>query len=479
MNAFMKIVNQRWTRAAAAVMSLGAAGLASAGELVYVEQGGAVMMEAETYSDRTTFSSHDWQVVPIENAGPTVDVGSNPINNPYLNARDGLYMQSFPVNSGSTVGTTDGPFLLYKVRIDTTGIWKVYMRASGHDGNSDSMFISLLNPSGVHIADGTGPDAFGTGANLIADWYEQTTGGSADFSTAAWKNDGQAEINAGGASGHPTQWNITTPGVYTLRIDPREDGLSVDAIAFQHSSVAAPTGLGGFQTDVHITPDADSYVQLGNATTNFGSSTEVVVKNTGAGSTTRKGYVRFDVSNVHNLVTDAALQLQVKLNDLGTPAGIQPQLMHFNVWGLNDENAGEDWIESGAGSITWNNAPANDTADNDIDLAQASFLGTFEVPAIDAAANTVIVKFSDLDSATQHALIDFINDEIADAGANRDGLVTFILTRVENAGDLNSIFHSSESTTGQAPTLILSFVPEPTTALLMGVASLTLLRRRR
>ncbi|QNN22630.1 DNRLRE domain-containing protein [Planctomycetales bacterium ZRK34] len=465
-------MSQRLGRAAAAAVCLGVVSFAGAGELIYVEQDGVIVMEAETFSNRTAFSSHDWQVVPTENTGPTVNVDSNTINNPYLNARDGLYMQNFPVQSGGNGGTTDGPFLEYKVQINTTGIWKVYLRASGHDGNSDSMFISLADENGVHIADGTGPDAFGTGTNLIADWYEQTIGGNADFSTSAWKNDGEAEVNAASASGDPTQWNITTPGVYTLRIDPREDGAAVDALTFQHTSTAAPTGMGPYQTDVHITPDADAYVKLDD-TSNHGTETGVYVKNAGSSTTTRKGYIRFDVSNVHNLVTDASLQLEVLLNDSGG-GDPTPNVVHFNVFGLNDENAGEDWIESGAGSINWLNAPANDTG-NGIDAAQTTFLGTFEIPAIH---DSVIVEFSDLDSATQNALIDFINDEIADAGGDRDGLVTFILTRVDENGGWNTNFHSSESTSGQAPTLILQFIPEPASALLMGVASLVMIRRR-
>ena len=47
-----------------------------------------------------------------------------------------------------------------------------------------------------------------------------------------------------------------------------------------------------FTTTTGDPGSADSYVQLGS-TTNFGNATDVVIKDNGTGTTTRKGYLRF------------------------------------------------------------------------------------------------------------------------------------------------------------------------------------------
>jgi hypothetical protein len=202
-----------------------------------------------------------------------------------------------------------------------------------------------------------------------------------------------------------------------------------------------------------LTPDADAYVRKEKSWPNKGEFPALAVKNAEAAGATCKSYIRFDVSSLSDAAGDAELQLQVSLNNSGGGSKSAPNVLHFNVFGLHDGHAGENWIEGDGGTdnrppgeITWANAPANDTAGNDIDTAQATLLGTFEVPALNAATNAVIIKFA------SEALNDFVR-------ADTDGRITFILTRVEPHGSWNSALHSRESTTGQAPTLIVHDTP--------------------
>ena len=72
------------------------------------------------------------------------------------------------------------------------------------------------------------------------------------------------------------------------------------------------------------------------------------------------------------------------------------------IWGLDDGDPGENWDELG---ITWNNAPANDTAGNGL-LSNATYLGEFNSPELqypDPAAAGGTGDFSG------DALKDFLN----------------------------------------------------------------------
>jgi hypothetical protein len=52
-----------------------------------------------------------------------------------------------------------------------------------------------------------------------------------DFATRPWDDENAI-------------FSITTPGEYTIRLAPREDGVAVDTLVFQLTSLAAPTGIG-------------------------------------------------------------------------------------------------------------------------------------------------------------------------------------------------------------------------------------------
>ena len=90
---------------------------------------------------------------------------------------------------------------------------------------------------------------------------------------------------------------------------------------------------------VTLQPSADSYVQDGSPTKNYGTQTSLRVR--GGGSPTYKSYVTFDLSGVSGPVTSAKLRL---FTTDASPYGGQ-------VYPV----PAASWTESG---ITFNNAPA-------------------------------------------------------------------------------------------------------------------------
>ena len=177
---------------------------------------------------------------------------------------------------------------------------------------------------------------------------------------------------------------------------------------------------------------ADAYVQGGgSADNNYGTGTTIVLKDRPGSTTpneyTRKGYVRFDLSRLGAMTPLAAtLELKIANNDSG---GGNPTPYNFtvNVYGLDDGDAGEGWGES---TITWNNAPANDTGSTTNIFANAAHLGTFPVTSSDG--DNTVVTFSNA------ALTAFIS-------ADTDELLTLILVRESASGSANLTFHSHNS----------------------------------
>ena len=135
-----------------------------------------------------------------------------------------------------------------------------------------------------------------------------------------------------------------------------------------------------------------------------------------------------------------------------------------DVYGLNDDHAGEGWSES---TTTWNNAPGNDTTSSSAVLsADTTLLGNCVLPAIPDANGTLEITFSSA------ALATFVDANRTDGD---DDYVTLILT---NSGFRQ--FASKEHATENAPKLTLD-VPEPATMGLLGLgfAGMAALRRRR
>lgn len=91
-----------------------------------------------------------------------------------------------------------------------------------------------------------------------------------------------------------------------------------------------------------FTPVADTYVQSDTATTNYGTSSQVVVDN----SPVRRVFLRFTVSGVSGTVTSARLRLHAIGGNSGSPSG-----------GTFSAVSSTTWPETGT---TWNSQPAID-----------------------------------------------------------------------------------------------------------------------
>ena len=210
---------------------------------------------------------------------------------------------------------------------------------------------------------------------------------------------------------------------------------------------------------------ADSYVRQGQASNNFGAESNIVLKG-GNGSTTRKGYLRFDLSAITEPITDASITLFVSTNNSGGANPLPGQTFNVDIYGLANEGL-DNWVEGDSGSdnlplneITYGNAPANISPGNDFD-GDALLLGTLNVPGTLAGES---ITFSDPN------LVAFLNSDT-------NGLAS-ILMRRQLGGSSNLAFSSKEG--ANTPQLDLTTIPEPSAfaMVLLGVGG-GLLRRKR
>lgn len=211
----------------------------------------------------------------------------------------------------------------------------------------------------------------------------------------------------------------------------------------------------------YLTPDADAYVQKGAPDQNFGADGNVTIKDSGTGTTTRKGYLKYNVSALDiGAVGDAELILDVSVNNAGGGDTDTAQNYTVRVWGLKDSVGADDWVEGNngtdglpAGEITWANAPANDTAGNDT-TGDGTLLFTDYITTLDSNNHTVAF------GAGETGFTDFLKTD-------SDGWVTLILQRVGGGGSANLAFASKEHATLDPPVLRVRIVPAPATVMIL------------
>ncbi len=182
---------------------------------------------------------------------------------------------------------------------------------------------------------------------------------------------------------------------------------------------------------------ADAFVRAGAfADANFGAETELLVKHdVSLNDFTRKTYLRFDLSQLSGAdPQDARLKLTVANPDCDA--------VTFNLFGLNDGDAGENWNEA---TLSWNNAPGNDSASQSGMNGSATLLGTFTVDA---------AHLGEVVSLASAGLVTFLQ-------ADTDGRATLMLTRqgpptASNTGSQD--FAAKEHSTLDAPLLDLTIV---------------------
>ena len=140
-------------------------------QVIFLEQSGQVVVEAENFTSRTGDSNgNNWFVVPDETTGAGPFISS---------ARGGKYIQSLP-DTVSGGGVLVAPSIEYKMRINTTGTYRLFVRWDGNNSNpneSDSIFVDI-----VELKDG--------GGGAIADWYELVEFVNGSLGSPAWDGEG-------------------------------------------------------------------------------------------------------------------------------------------------------------------------------------------------------------------------------------------------------------------------------------------------
>jgi hypothetical protein len=189
---------------------------------IYGESAGQVVIEAELFSSRSaaadlpggtpTGDPDQWLIVTSEFAG----------TDSFANAR-GEFLQVTDAGGVNGEGnfsdpTGNGPFVDYTVSISTLGDYELFVRYDAPDSSSDSLYAMLLDPVDVLI---DSEFTFAAGASNH----------DLDFATTPWADEDAI-------------WTISAAGDYTIRLAPREDGIAVDTLVFQLTSLAAPTGNG-------------------------------------------------------------------------------------------------------------------------------------------------------------------------------------------------------------------------------------------
>jgi hypothetical protein len=131
----------------------------------------------------------------------------------------------------------NGPEVAYKVRVTTPGTYRLYVRWAGRDGNTDSVYARVSDPLGKTPP---GPGYFlyhGRSMNYYGGWVWDCRG-LKERTTCACA--GRGDI---------AEWEITSPGVYWVRLAAREQGTAVDALVFQTTNLPPP----GATTDPEAT----------------------------------------------------------------------------------------------------------------------------------------------------------------------------------------------------------------------------------
>jgi len=262
---------------------------------------------------------------------------------------------------------------------------------------------------------------------------------------------GEATLNGISRGNTKITVDYTTGGNTSVTLHAyRQSSGSMHWYAFSNAILSTPPTVDLAITTNTGTGGASGQVRRGADETHSFGGTQFHVKNSGGGSTTRKGYIRFDTSTLTDPVIGATLDLVVSQEDIGNNSNVQT----IHVYGMTDESL-DGWLTS---SATWAGAPANDTSSAyEADLTEAVLLGTFTYQGSEGVGITK--------SFTSDLLVDFLNDDT-------NGEVTFILGRTGSQGGHNLLFAGDSHQTFDPPTLrvtMLAPIPEPMTMLAVGL----------
>ena len=192
---------------------------------------------------------------------------------------------------------------------------------------------------------------------------------------------------------------------------------------------------------------ADAFVASYSGNSNFQESgTATYLFNKRTYTYDRMSILKFDLSTMSNYADTASLDLMIGYG------GKYP--VDVGVYGVNDSEYADGWGET---TVTWNNAPGNDTALNaGVVASQTTLLNTYSHTGADTQGQIHTL-------ASGPALVDFLN-------ADTDGLVTILLPVTSTVTNFNvgymgksntDYLYNSGAAVTHAPTLEITEVLEP------------------
>jgi RHS repeat-associated protein len=164
----------------------------------YLESGGQVVLEAESFVTKTTGLSHDWQLKTSQ---------SGYTGTGYLQALPDIDIP-LVVPTGEITGS---PTTSYPIRFTTPGTYTVWTRGYPPNAAGDSLYVGL-NGQLVNVTGGA-PGQW--------DWANQQT-----------------------PDGQPATLSIGASGLYTLTTSMREDGFRLDRLLLTTSTTYLPASFG-------------------------------------------------------------------------------------------------------------------------------------------------------------------------------------------------------------------------------------------
>ena len=287
------------------------------------------------------------------NAAPTVSITA-PVNGaPPFTAGSNITINASAADSDGTVSQVDFYAGTAKIDTDATApysiVWPAVeagnysLRAVATDNNGLATTSSTVNIA-VNLANNlpqvslTAPPA---GLTIPAGGSIVLTANASDIDGSITKVDfftGATLIGTDTTSPYSFAWSNIPAGAHTLT-----------AVATDNSNATAtssPVALTAIWR-TGLSPIMDAYVRDGaSASTNFGTAAELQVQASATAGSNRETHLKFDITSV-SAITGAKLRLYGALIDTsGTniPAAVYP-------------TTPTNWIESGNGSITWNNKP--------------------------------------------------------------------------------------------------------------------------
>jgi hypothetical protein len=203
--------------------------------------------------------------------------------------------------------------------------------------------------------------------------YKITCSGANDSFFKVWIN-GTLVVNFSGNIGIVER--ATTTGQHKFGLyrgqQPRYMRIYHDAMrrgaSFEEVNPASYEDSGSNYT---LHPSADAYVRGGDyAGINYGIATALDVKGSSNLSVCRRSFLRWSLGSYSGTASSAQLRLTVTSVETGvsttTPAAIKVYAVSYDTW-----------VESGTGSITWNNQPALGTQIGSVSVTGP---GTYDVP---------------------------------------------------------------------------------------------------